>query len=73
MRELRTAGVVGDFDLLQAIPHFDAHGLEARLHQHLAPRKVDREWFRVSTDWALVLLDRQAKDDRELRAQLLDS
>lgn len=73
MRSLRSAGILEDFEVLHCVDHFDAHGLEARLHQFFGPRRIDREWFKLDRDMAKVLLDRYAAEDCELRTALLSA
>lgn len=73
VRGLRTAGVIGSYELQGFVPHFDAFGLEARLHRYFKPMQSEREWFRVTPEAGLIALHRHQRDDQYLRDALCDA
>lgn len=70
IRELRTAGVVGEHKLEGAVAHFDAVGLEARLHAYFKPMQFEREWFRTQLPMVLALMHRFKEADDSMRRAL---
>lgn len=70
VRELRTAGIVGEHRLEGVTAHFDAVGLEARLHAYFKPMRVEREWFRARLPMVLALMERFKVEDESMRSAL---
>lgn len=70
---LRTAGVIGPYELESFVSHFDAFGLEARMHRYFKPMQAEREWFRATPAMGLAVLTRHQREDQYLRDALCDA
>lgn len=70
VHELRTAGMIGTHELQGFVAHFDASGLEARVHKYFKLMRSEREWFKTTPEQALAALARHQRDDEYIRTAL---
>lgn len=73
VRGLRTAGIIGPYQLEGFVAHFDAFGLEARLHRYFKPMQTEREWFKATPEMGLSVLARHQREDQYLKDALCDA